>query len=524
MSDLPYNELASVASLDSAQASNSSAQNPPSNLKIRADGEGVDFTYTDSSGQQITTTLTAASLKRAKGATLVALYSYTENKKKELKAQEEEAKKKNSQEELSYAEQALRLVGDFGKKIDDKLLEPFINYTFGNVSQDLIRAVEQESAKAHYDNSKTDIQIAWKPEAFGDEVNNSIEKFLKENDPEIKDLLQNEERKNLTKEELEREKQKLLTKAETNPGLREAICKRIMADSTEIAVTKQPKAIRIPSVGPLETEYFGPDKKDSKLFSLPNQVKAAQKHGFAPTNPSGANMGVAIQNRVKDNMLLIRNLNNPPESLNCTIRVPRVNENGSKLNSYDTIVIRNGEPVMISQGEVGKSRIANLADMMENLNKNRSQMRGATKELPKSQMQGVAGHESPGQNPFSSQQLTRTEAQPNTNNGLPDQKALSNMQGATRGANPADQNRSISNPPSSQAGQAFNNPTTQPADLQAAQPHPSSGMQGGISPKAQHYVEELTKKSQLNVNSSKLFSPSPTPKVSLPGKGTTRNI
>ncbi|MEQ9116223.1 MAG: hypothetical protein RLN62_05460 [Rickettsiales bacterium] len=126
-----------------------------------------------------------------------------------------------------------------------------------------------------------------------------------------------------------------------------------------------------PLMGKIEAEYFVPEGSKKER-------ERAEDKGFG-TDAGQARKGVAIENIAElGGKVLIKNMETPPENLNCTIRVPRVNESGLALplrdasgklipGNFDTVVMRNGKPAMAVQGSKGECRIANMSDMMKGL-------------------------------------------------------------------------------------------------------------------------------------------------------------
>lgn len=240
------------------------------------------------------------------------------------------------------------------------------------------RQMEELAAAAHYDNSKTPVMAAMNFEALGSDMDRFFARVILASNKNLRERLDREGRTQLTPEELKEEKKNLKERLQTDPRARTVFMGGLVGNEEMVGYAERQspdvpsKSTRLPSVGPLEAEYFGD----------PDVSAEAVKKGFAPgvhgrhiTTP-----GVVLQNRTKDNMILIKNVTTPPKALNCTIKIPRIDENGNKIKSHDVVVIRNGEVAMAIQGEGGKSRIANMADIMEGLERpSKSRMRGAVR-------------------------------------------------------------------------------------------------------------------------------------------------
>jgi hypothetical protein len=214
---------------------------------------------------------------------------------------------------------------------------------------DQTRIAEQAIADVIQDNSHTTQQVGVAYDKFDKTLNELTLKYILDSNPKFVG------RTSLTDAEFEEEKKKFFAMLDNNSDMRESYQRYLLSNVTEWGNYKEMRSTAIATFGPLHNEYFGPSDKDAKLY------------GF--TGPGGVKKGVVLQVNKANNMLVIRNMEIPPEKLNCTLRIPRVDESGRKLKSFDTVVIRNGKPVMILQGKQGKSRIANLADMMAGIAK-----------------------------------------------------------------------------------------------------------------------------------------------------------
>ncbi len=264
------------------------------------------------------------------------------------------------------------------------------------------RFLEKKAAEQHYDNSKTDVRVGVDHDLLWSKLDRDfLQDFFFRQNPVLFKKVRSDGRKNLTDEEFEEEKAGLFDALTTDKNLRMDLIDWIDKKS-RLDGHKQVDGTYIPSFGQVECEFFGLNAKDVSIFHR-NPTEDAVMRGFDPTVRGAARKGVVLENSVENNKILIRNICVPPESLNCTIKIPRVDKDGRKLpmrdakgnllhGNFDVVVIRGGKPAMIVNGERGESRIANMADMLGQLEKPTSEMSAAESSITStSEMRGAAG-------------------------------------------------------------------------------------------------------------------------------------